>query len=195
MKIIIMSNDNYFSEGLSNLLKIHAPIFGLSDIYHCNTLSQVLAYRELSNIDLILTELYGNNESANDTYNFICNMNEHYEKVKVVIIGDPCINYSIIFGPCIAGVLDRKVTTKNFVANVHGITDLHTRKIACSNVKISHMERSIINMHLTGESNNEISRLLGISMKTVYTHKKNCISKLGLRNRNCLSLHFKSSLI
>ena len=68
MKIIIMSNDNYFSEGLSNLLKIHSPIFGLSDIYHCNTLSQVLAYRELSNIDLILTELYGNNESANDTY-------------------------------------------------------------------------------------------------------------------------------
>jgi DNA-binding NarL/FixJ family response regulator len=195
MKIIIMSNDNYFSEGLSNLLEIHSPTIRLSGIYHCNTLSQVLAYRELNNVDLILTELYGKNESANDTYNFICNMNEHYENVKIVIVGDPCINYSVIFGSCIAGVLDRKVTTKNFVANVNSITDLHTKKMACSNVKISHMERSIINMHLTGESNNEISRLLGISMKTVYTHKKNCISKLGLRNRNCLSLHFKSSSI
>ncbi|WP_314142516.1 LuxR C-terminal-related transcriptional regulator [Buttiauxella noackiae] len=195
MNIIIMSNDNYFSEGLSYLLKRHPPTFGLKDIYHCNTLSQVLAYVELNKVDLILTELYGNNESANDTYNFVCNMNEHYEKVKVVIVGDPCINYSIIFGSCIAGVLDRKVTTKQFIENVISITDLHTKKAACSNVKISHMERSIINMHLTGESNNEISRLLGISMKTVYTHKKNCISKLGLRNRNCLSLHFKSSSI
>jgi hypothetical protein len=45
MQIIIMSNDIYFIEGLSNLLVIPYLAFGLSDIYHRNTLSRVLAYR------------------------------------------------------------------------------------------------------------------------------------------------------
>lgn len=77
-------------------------------------------------------------------------------------------------------VLDKKSNIKsilNFFLKKGGSGNYHTK------FNLSLREKQILDMLSRGESNQEIADEFGIKMKTIYTHRRNLMNKLGCRNR------------
>jgi DNA-binding NarL/FixJ family response regulator len=63
------------------------------------------------------------------------------------------------------------------------IESLHARREPGSQALLTPREREIVSMVAWGHTNKEIAGVLGITVKTVETHKSNIMQKLGLTSR------------
>ena len=77
-------------------------------------------------------------------------------------------------------VLDKKSSLKeiiSFFARDDTLGNYHTK------FNLTHREKQMLNLLRKGESNKEIALKLGIKPKTIYSHRRNLMMKLGCENR------------
>ena len=76
--------------------------------------------------------------------------------------------------------LDKKSNTRsilNFFLKKETAGNYHTK------FQLSLREKQILSMLSRGESNQEIAEEFGVKLKTIYTHRRNLMNKLGCKNR------------
>lgn len=56
----------------------------------------------------------------------------------------------------------------------------------CNNDLLSCREEQVFSLIALGMNDSEISSFLGVSIKTIYTHRRNIMLKLEIQNRTCL---------
>ena len=77
-------------------------------------------------------------------------------------------------------VLDKKSNTRsilNFFLKKETSGNYHTK------YRLSLREKQMLSMLSRGESNQEIAEEFGVKLKTIYTHRRNLMNKLGCKNR------------
>jgi DNA-binding NarL/FixJ family response regulator len=62
------------------------------------------------------------------------------------------------------------------------VEDLEFESFSCEPVLISERENEIITLIAEGQTNNQIAEILFLSNHTINTHRKNIMSKLGVKN-------------
>ncbi|MCS3432300.1 helix-turn-helix transcriptional regulator [Klebsiella sp. BIGb0407] len=80
-----------------------------------------------------------------------------------------------------------KVTVLDKKCNAKSILDFFLKKEISggyhTKFNLSMREKQILSMLCRGESNQEIADEFGITIKTIYTHRRNLMRKLGFKNR------------
>lgn len=83
--------------------------------------------------------------------------------------------------------LFRKITVLDKRSNTKNILNFFLTKEISGNyhakLHLSLREKQILSMLRRGESTQEIAEEFGVKLKTVYTHRRNLMNKLGCRNR------------
>ncbi|WP_337264988.1 MULTISPECIES: helix-turn-helix transcriptional regulator [unclassified Serratia (in: enterobacteria)] len=77
-------------------------------------------------------------------------------------------------------VINEKSEMDLFIHSIYNVL-LGERKHSYSKIKLTHSEKNILLHVMSGHSTAFISDALDISAKTVYTHKRNALHKLGAR--------------
>lgn len=83
--------------------------------------------------------------------------------------------------------LFEKITVLDKKSNLKSILNFFLKKEMQGNYHakfhLSLREKQILSMLSRGESNQKIAEEFGVKLKTIYTHRRNLMNKLGCRNR------------
>lgn len=83
--------------------------------------------------------------------------------------------------------LFEKITILDKKSNAKSILNFFLKKEMSENYHkkfhLSLREKQMLSMLSRGKSNQEISEEFGVKLKTIYTHRRNLMNKLGCRNR------------
>ena len=91
----------------------------------------------------------------------------------------------VIVGENVSAILQRKLPLK--CVNTRSILNFFLKKETSGNYhtkfRLSLREKQMLSMLSRGESNQEIAEEFGVKLKTIYTHRRNLMNKLGCKNR------------
>lgn len=95
-----------------------------------------------------------------------------------------------LFAPSLAfykSELFEKITVLDKKSNTRSILNFFLKKETSGNYhtkyRLSLREKQMLSMLSRGESNQEIAEEFGVKLKTIYTHRRNLMNKLGCKNR------------
>lgn len=192
VKILFMSSNQYYLTGIDNIIKEH--VSNISTVNYSYSLAGIFEQNNLDGINVVITDLYGIDETINDTIKFLDRIRNLHPDIKIVFSSNGALDYSNFLG---ISVNKTFIKTMNINESVIALRYIAAFFIEFKTPKkiISTAERKIINLYLQGIRASEISLLLGISIKSVYCYKRNVLHKLGIKNKNYLSLLLKNNLM
>lgn len=145
----IISNDNFFSQGLIHLL----------------------GRRFIEDFFLIIDLDFNELDSISEMFN---------TEKKIIVFTSKNIssfNHEFIFN---INILDKRCSAKEILKyfTTHRLTNEPYVELL-----LTRRERQMLKILLSGEKISLIAKKLGVSRKTIYSHRRSMMSKLGCKNR------------
>lgn len=195
-RIVVVSRETLFAEGLARILQaqIQAEVCGIF-----GTATELLAMLDITRPDLVLMDVALAGKSTLEITQMI---REHYKSTRVIIVTP--IAFAAYAPEALEagarGVVLKEATSRELGEAVRQVLRGHTfvseaiskdllnRFIRGGNQNdqgrrkgyLSTREEELLSLIAQGQSNSEIAGALFISAKTVESHKRNMMSKLGL---------------
>jgi DNA-binding CsgD family transcriptional regulator len=166
MKVIVISDDKYFSFG------IYASLESYCNVYTHDLNSAKLIDFECLNNALILMEI----NSGILFLEMICKINQLTNRVIVFTENNLCNSVKV-------ASFYQLVNKRLSVLMLHEIAN-GSNGFNYSMFSLSVREKKILYLMLKGLTSNSISIELNISIKTVSAHRVNALKKLGLKKIN-----------
>ncbi len=164
--IYIISNDTIHALGIKYILKKY---FNVSNIVISNDFD-FISNKNTSSFYFISTQAYIDNSLFFSTH-----------KNRTIIIGDLTQdNFTSIA---------TNSSESEIVEIISNFFNSNTNPRTNSSVQLSQREIDVLKLVATGHINKEIAAILSISINTVLTHRKNIISKLGIKSASGLGIY------
>jgi len=179
--IAIVDPSHIISEGLSNILLKSDHHF---QIYKFDTLEEVLSFRENDKINIVIT-----------SPSTLLSNEKDYKSVKKTLpkvkwVG---IVYSF-FDKKTIEQFDNVIEISESPPNINKIIySVYEKKCDCKkgnkSNELSEREKDVLIELINGLSNKEIANKLFISTHTVASHRKNIVSKTGIKSLSGLTIY------
>ncbi|ENE7725006.1 response regulator transcription factor [Salmonella enterica] len=192
MNILLMSTNYYYATGLIHVLRRH--VAGTRRVGLSDSLKAARARIERTDFDVVITELYGQHETLQDTLNFLLYIKKKHPSVNVVLLADNAASYSTLFGLNIPRFLLKGTHINEMIVSLRYLENFF---IDFSQIRkrITEIESRVIDLYIRGNGVDDISRKLKLTTRSVYAIKTNAIHKLEVKNRSVLSLIFRGGCV
>jgi DNA-binding NarL/FixJ family response regulator len=201
VRILLVNNHRLFREGLAAILN---QVDGLEIVGGLSSGEELVNFFERYTVDLILMDIMmGGPINGLEVTRWL---KENVPSVKVIIVtsqlNKDMVTLGIRYG--IDGYLPKDAGKDVLIESIKSVTagekyfkepithlifDDYYKKEKGSALKRSKTARTLTKREMEvlekvadGKANREIAQMLGISIKTVETHKSHILAKLGLRN-------------
>lgn len=166
MLVILISDDRYFTKGVNASLESDFSI-----IIHDESSAGLIDFNFLNNTIVLISV-----KSNMIFLEIMCKINQLTNRVIVFTENSRCTRVQSV--PAYQ-LVNKRISTIMLQAIVNG-----SDEFSYSTISLSGREKNILNLILNGMSSYGISLELGISIKTVSSHRINALKKLGLKKIN-----------
>lgn len=164
--IYIISNDTIHALGIKYILKKY---FNISNITISNDFN-FISNKNTTSFYFISSQVYIDNSL------FFNNHNK-----RTIIIGD-------FFQDNFTSIATNS-SESEIVEIISKLFNSNVKPKSNSSIQLSQREIEVLKLVATGHINKEIASILSISINTVLTHRKNIISKLGIKSASGLGIY------
>lgn len=187
LHVAVMSPNRYFCLGLNNLYEQKEP--AAIQLHFCHNLKSLKALMESVTLSGVLMEMFGEGESIYDAFAFGEFLKNQAKDIAV-----------FVFRPIWNNLADfphyARYNVSSTEDEIWEYFKLIQKGYRCNNyisrweALLTDKEYQVIKMLCCGKPYHHIGKLLGITIKTVSTHKIKALKKLGAPSMSSLILQF-----
>lgn len=185
VNIVLLEKDRFFEAGMKYILREYFFQLGITPVF--------LAGNRFGVVDLLVVRQCWNG------WVYPCRFLKRYHRVRggFIVIRDSHLKRRGSYMPCIHDInsMHPKYKPESFVFLVGKVLSLeqslYQDKIGvCAHCEpgLTQKERHVLNGLSMGFSPKRLAKLLGLSPKTISTHKRNAMKKIGFHRNNELYL-------
>ncbi len=191
IRLLIVDDHPFFSEGLSNALRPHPEYLVVNSVQSGNDVMSALLHDEA---DILILDI---NLPGINGLDLLPRIKQKYPRLKIMLLSmympadirlepekqpiDAYVLKNSGTDILLAALEQLKAGERFFDPNIQS-TNHHANDNFSRKLKLSSREQEILQLLKDGYSNKEISQKLFLSELTVKTHRKNIMTKMGARN-------------